>query len=199
MEKSKMDPSVMAAWISSSVALAVAVIAVIAAGVAQARGSKTANANALAFFERQNEAQAEIRSKEAMERRRTAFLADRRAVYAKFLSAKRRLKDETSKIEGLKKRYATLAADPAGHPGWSAEVDAAPQIIADAYDAQSEASDEVILALEEMFMLAPLAVIDTASVWHNATGDNEPQSHADFLNAARLDVGAEPLGRLPVL
>jgi len=193
-----MDPSVKAAWISSSVALAVAVIGVIATGVAQVRGSKAAHANALALFERQDEEQAEIRSKETMERRRTAFLADRRAVYAKFLSAKRRLKDETTRIEALKKRYAILTAEPTGDTGRNAELTRAPKIIDSAYDIRTEVYNEVVLALEEMFMLAPLEVVDTAADWHNAAGENEAQLHAHFLNAARLDVGAEPLGRLPV-
>jgi len=92
------------------------VVGVIATGVAQARGSKTAHANALALFKRQDDEQDEIRSKEATERRRTAFLADRRAVYAKFLLAMRRFENEKIKIQKLKKRYQVLGAELTGSP-----------------------------------------------------------------------------------
>jgi hypothetical protein len=208
-----MDPSVKAAWISSSVALAVAVIGVIATGVAQTRGSKTANANALALFKRQAEEQSEIQSKEAIERRRTAFLADRRAVYAKFLVEQRRLKAEITKIEELKtkneefkRRLASLREEPAGSPRLAervAELDGesaalSPKIDA-AHEAITVASREYMLTLEEMFMLAPLDVASAAADWANATEGNDPQPRARFLNAARLDVGAEPLPRLPVV
>lgn len=77
-----------------------------------------AHANALALFKRQDDEQAEIRSKEAMERRRTAFLADRRAVYAKFLLAKRRLKDATTKIEELKKKHTRMQLNAGLSEAW---------------------------------------------------------------------------------
>lgn len=208
-----MDPSVQAALISSTVALAVAVIGVIATGVAQVLGSKTAHANALALFKRQDEEQAEIRSKEAMERRRTAFLADRRAVYAKFLVGKRRLKDEMTnfekfktKSEELKTKAAALAAEPAGSPGQAerlaelnGELDALTPRIHAADETIKDASREVVSTVEEMFMLAPLDVVSAAADWANATADNDQQLHTRFLNAARLDVGAEPLAGLPAV
>lgn len=198
-----MDPSVKAAWISSSVALVVAVIGVIATGIAQVRGSKTAHANALDLFKRQDDEQAVIRSREAMERRRTAFLADRRAVYAKFLLAMRRLEDSKTKIQELKKRYQALRAEFERSPAPDAtrlselnvELDAAVPRIDAAHDTQEESSDNVALTLQEMFMLAPLDVVNAAADWHNAE-DKDPQLQASFLNAARLDVGAEPLPRL---
>jgi len=65
-----------------------------------------------------------------------------------------------------------------------------------AYDAQEKFTEDVGLTLLEMFMLAPLDVVNAAAAWHNAD-DNDPQLSARFLNAARLDVGAEPLVRLP--
>jgi hypothetical protein len=202
-----MDPSVKAALISGSVALAVAVIGVIATGVAQVRGSKTANANALALFKRQDDKQADIRFKEAMERRRTAFLTERRAVYARFLLAKRHFEDDKTKIQELKKRHQTVRAEYAGSPRPDAkrlaelvaELDAASPKIDAAYDKQKESQDDVALTLQEMFMLAPLDVVNAAADWHNAKEGNDPQLQANFLNAARADVGAEPLARLPVL
>lgn len=208
-----MDPSVKAAWISSSVAVAVAVIGVIATGVAQTRGSKTANVNALALFKRQAEEQSKIQPNEAIERRRTAFLADRRAVYAKFLVAKRRLKAEMTEIEELKtkseelkRRLASLREEPPGSPGLAervAELDRESAAISPTVNAADErftvASREFMLTLEEMFMLAPLDVASAAADWANATEDDDPQLRSRFLNAARLDVGAEPLPRLPVV
>jgi len=206
-----MDPSVKAAWISSSVALAVAVIGVIATGIAQVRGSKTAHANALDLFKRQDDEQAVIRSREAMEQRRTAFLADRRAVYAKFLVAKRRLKDEMTNLEDhkakneeLKTKAAALGAEPAGSPGQAerraelnGELDSLTPRIHAADETIKDATRDVISTVEEMFMLAPLDVVSAAADWANATEGNDQQLRIRFLNAARLDVGAEPLAGLP--
>lgn len=208
-----MDPSVQAAWISSTVALAVAVFGIIATGVAQARGSKTAHGNALALFKRQNEEQTEIRSKEAMERRRTTFLADRRAVYAKFLVGKRRLKHEMTNFEELKAKHeelktkaAALGEEPDGSPGQAErlaelnrELDEQSPRIQDADETIMDASREVILAVEEMYMLAPLDVVSAAADWANATEEDYQQLHTRFLNAARLDVGAEPLVSPPFI
>jgi hypothetical protein len=199
--------------ISSSVALAVAVIGVIATGVAQTRASKTANATALALFKRQAEEQSETQSKEAIERRRTAFLADRRAVYAKCLVAKRQLKAEMTKIEEIKtkseeiKRTLTsLGEEPAGSPGLAeqvAELDGESAALRPKVHAADEsvtvASRELMLTVEEMFMLAPLDVVSAAADWASATEENDPEPRSRFLNAARLDVGAEPLPRLPVV
>jgi len=206
-----MDPSEKAAWISSTVALAVAVIGVIATGVAQARGSKAAYANALALFKRQADEQSEIQSKEAAERRRTAFIADRRAVYAKFLVAMRRLKEEMTKIEDLKTRheeskkgFAAVREEPDDSPGIAeriaeldAELDADSPKIDAANQGFKDASREVIVTLEDLFMLAPLDVLSAAADWSNAAED-DPELRVRFLNAARLDVGAEPLARVPV-
>ena len=75
-----MDPGVRAAWISGTVALAVAVIGVIATGIAQWWGSNKAHANAPAIFEVQAAVQNRIRAEEAVERTSTTFLADRQAV-----------------------------------------------------------------------------------------------------------------------
>lgn len=199
-----MDPSVMAAWISSSVALVVAVFGVIASGVAQGRGAKTAQGNVIALFKRQAEEQESIRVKEAIERKRTASLADRRAVYARFLSTKRRLKDRTAGIERLKKKYEALRVEAAGNQGWRdaerlAELDDAFPKIEEAYDAEMEASDDASLALQEIFMLAPLDVAKAANAWHYTTEESEATLHGRFLNAARQDVGAEPLEGLPAL
>jgi hypothetical protein len=196
------DPSEKAAWISSCVALVVAVIGVIATGVAQWRGSKTAHANALALFKRQADEQAQILSTEAMERRRTASIAERRTAYAKFLRAKRRLADETYKLKQLKERFEAIGAERADDSGWDArrvaELDAVIPKIDAAHDAVSDASDDTELSLQEIFILAPLGVADAAIAWHHHAEHNDPVAHSRFLNAARTDVGAEPLDRLPV-
>ena len=52
-----------------------------------------------------------IRAEEAIERRRTASIADRRVVYAKFLRAKRRLPEETPKRKQLNRRFTLPAFD----------------------------------------------------------------------------------------
>jgi hypothetical protein len=193
-----MNPSVKAAWISSSVAVAVAVIGVIATGVAQWRGSNTAHANALALFNRQADEQEKIRAVDALERQRTAFLADRRAVYAKFMRAMRHLQDETTKHEEMTKNQAVTVAEPADSPERNAEHVAAPNSslleTQPPFHRRMEAHDDVVLTLQEIFMLAPREVSDAAAAWYKARkDDDEPNTFALFLTAARLDVGVQVL------
>jgi hypothetical protein len=193
-----MNPSVKAAWISNSVAVAVAVIGVIATGVAQWRGSKTAHTNALALFNRQADEQEKLRAVDALERQRTAFLADRRAVYAKFMRAMRHLQDETTKHEETTEKQAVTVAEPAGDPERNAEQPAALNSslleTPAPFDRRMDAHDDVVLTLQEIFMLAPREVSDAAAAWYKARkDDDEPKTFALFLAAARLDVGVQVL------
>jgi hypothetical protein len=193
-----MDPSVKAAWISSIVAVAVAVIGVIATGVAQWRGSKTAHANALALFKRQADEQEGARVEAALERKRTAFLADRRAVYVKFLAAMKHFQAATTKYEELMEKSAALTAASSGTPERDVERLAAAMKanfseLEGADDTRTAAHDDVFLILQEMLMLAPGEVSIAAVNWFSAIIDPDPQPFALFVNAARLDVGAQPL------
>ena len=182
------------AWINSVIPIIVAVIGVIGVMVAQGH-----------LFERQAEQQKAVSGEEAIERRRTASLAERRAAYARFLSAKRRLRDKTALIGNLKRRGEALveeiASNPEQHADWRKEHDAHFLEMGTVYDAREEASDDLVSTLEEIFMLAPLDVVDAAIAWHYHTDAKEPekeaQAHSRFLNAARQDVGVEPLDRLP--
>lgn len=221
--------------------LIVALIGVIGVMVAQGRA-----------FERQADEQKKIRAEESIERRRTASLADRRVLYAKFLRAKRRLPNETLKRQQVKERFESISREPDAslvELGASAEVlDAsleelaarlvddergsleepsgsykqfAPRVadlargvadlgraVADmkdvvplleaAYDSEREAIDEADLALLEIYMLAPLEVVDAAVQWHHHSEANDPGAQARFFNAARQDVGVQPLDHLPV-
>ena len=211
-----MEPVVKAALISSSVALAVAVIGVFGLIVAQGRAARSAQANLISVFEREAEEQKAIRAEEAIERRRTASIADRRVVYAKFLRAKTRLPEETHKRERLNQRFEALRPKPGGsleEPGGSleqrvqeladltqrrADMDAVVPLLEAAYDAEREASDEASLTLLEIYILAPLEVVDAAVQWHHHSEANDPDAQARFFNAARADVGVEPLASLPI-
>jgi len=209
-----MDPGVKAAWISSMMALAVAVIGVIATGIAQWWGTKTAHANALALFAAQAAEQNRIRAEEAVERNSTAFLADRRAVYAQFIRAMRRLRDAKDKYDELTERQSSLIPEPSDDPERLEErVGELGAIIAEmqtahesrmaemqtAFESRMAAYEEVDLTLDEILMLAPAEVADAARSWYITWKDDYNNGYGLFVNAARLDVGAQPLVRPPLV
>jgi hypothetical protein len=200
-----MDPGVKAAWISSTVALAlaVAVIGVIATGIAQWWGTKTAHANALALFKAQAAVQNRIRAEEAVERNSTAFLADRRAVYAQFIRAMSRLQDAVDKYDELTEGQSALVAEPSGdlesHEERVGELRAAIAEMQTAFESRMAAFEEVAMALDEILMLAPAEVADAARSWYLTWKDDHNNGYGVFVNAARLDVGAQPLVRPPLV
>ena len=197
-----MDPSVKAAWISSMVAVAVAVIGVIATGIAQWWGTKTANANALALFEAQAAVQNRIRAEEAVELNSTAFLADRRAVYAKFIRAMSRLQDAVNKFDELTKKQSARVAEPSGDMERDeerlGELRTAIPEMRTAFESRIAAFEEVAMALDEILMLAPAEVADAARNWYLTWKDEYATGFGAFVNSARLDVGAQPLVRPPL-
>src|SRR5687768_2556753 len=92
-----MEPPVAAAVISSSVALFVAVLGVLATGLAGTRATTRAHANALALFDKQ-----------ADERLRLAHLEHKRDLYARLLNlmdeyrtASRRLVEATKAVSNV--------------------------------------------------------------------------------------------------
>jgi hypothetical protein len=197
-----MDPGVKAAWISSMVALAVAVIGVIATGIAQWWGTKTAHANALALFAAQAAEQNRIRAEEAVARNSTAFLADRRAVYAQFIRAMGRLKDAMDKYDKLTERQSALVAEPSDDrerlEEQVGELGATIPEKQTAHESRMAAHEEVGLTLDEILMLAPAEVADAARSWYITRKDDYNNGYGLFVNAARLDVGAQPLVRPPL-
>jgi hypothetical protein len=197
-----MDPGVKAAWISSRVALAVAVIGVIATGIAQWWGTKTAHANALTLFKAQAAVQNAIRAEEAVERNGTAFLADRRAVYAKFIRAMSRLQDAVDKYDELTEGQSALVAEASSDQGRDeervGELRAAIAEIQSASESRMAAFEEVAMALDEILMLAPAEVADASRSWYLTWKDDYSNGYVVFVNAARLDVGAQPLVRPPL-
>lgn len=197
-----MDPGVKAAWISSMVAVAVAVIGVIATGIAQWWGTKTAHANALTLFEAQAAVQNRIRAEEAVERNSTAFLADRRAVYAQFIRAMKRLQDAKDKYDELTERQSARVAEPSGDTERDeerlGELRAAIPEMWTAFESRMAAFEEVAMALDEILMLAPAEVADAARNWYLTWKDDHNTGFGVFVNAARLDVGAQPLVRPPL-
>ena len=98
----------------------------------------------------------------------------------------------------MTKNQAVTVAEPAGGPERNAEQVAARNsslVETQApFDRRMEAHDEVVLTLQEVFMLAPREVSDAAAAWYKARKDDgEPNAFALFLTAARLDVGVQVL------
>lgn len=197
-----MDPGVKAAWISSTVALVVAVIGVIATGIAQWWGTKTGHANALALFKAQADVQNRIRAEEAVERNSTAFLADRRAVYAKYIHAMKRHRDARDKYDEFTERRSALVAEPSGDLERDlervGELGASIPEMQTVFDTRMAAHDAVSMTLDEILMLAPAEVADAAKSWYLTREDDYYMEYGVFVNAARLDVGAQPLVRQPL-
>jgi hypothetical protein len=213
-----MDPGVKAALISSSVALAVAVIGVIATGIAQWRGSRTAHANALALFKQQAEVQERLRAEEAAEqrrirdedaaeRRRTAFLADRRVAYARFSGAMKRHSDAIKSYSAVDDKYKTdrVTDTPEEKAAW---LDSGTAEIAAAGQQMQETLNDVSSAIQDIMMLAPDAVYDAAQAWFDITlrddyrpgedNDEYVTASARFLFQARRDLGVRSPKKPPV-
>ncbi len=197
-----MDPGVKAAWISSTLALAVAVIGIIATGIAQWWGSNRAHANALALFEAQAAVQNRIRAEEAVERTSTTFLADRWAVYAQFMRAMKRLEDAKDKIDELTARLSALGAEPSSDLERDrtrlAAFGATNAERQNAFDSRMAAHEEVAMKLGEILLLAPDEVADAARNWYRIWKDADNRGYGVFVNAARSDVAAQPLIRPPL-
>jgi hypothetical protein len=191
-----MDPSVKAAWISSIVALAVAVIGVIATGVAQWRGSRTAHANALALFKRQSEEQAAIRAAETEEQRLSAFRAERKQAYAKLLRVVGMF-DYDQKVMGPLAAERD-AADRRAQEGKQLDGDDA--VLSKFHEVQESivrGAAELFEAQETVKLLAPQPVRDAAVKWIDAVFYRHSTEglEAEFLRVARIDVGSDPAGR----
>lgn len=165
-------------------------------------GTKTAHANALALFKAQAVVQNRIRAEEAVERNSTAFLADRRAVYAQFLRAMSRLQDAKDKYDELTERQSALVAEPSGDQERDeervGELGATIPEMQTAFESRMAAFEEVAMALDEILMLAPAEVADAARSWYLTWKDDYNNGYGVFVNAARLDVGAQPLVRPPL-
>jgi hypothetical protein len=188
-----MDPSVKAAWISSSVALAVAVVGVIATGVAQWRGSKTAHANALALFKQQAEEQAAVRAVEAEKQRRAAFLAERKQAYAKLLLVAALYDYDQKVMSSL--RPEESAAHQRAQEGKQLDGDSA--VLAKSQEVKANikrGTAELYMAQETVKLLAPRPVRDAAMKWIDAVFYRRTAAGLDteFLRVARIDVGSDP-------
>ncbi len=67
-----------------------------------------------------------------------------------------------------------------------------------AFESRMAAHEEVAMTLDEIFMLAPAEVADAARNWYLTWKDDYNKGYGVFVNAARLDVGAQPLGLRPL-
>jgi hypothetical protein len=183
------EPAVQAAIVAGSVALGVAVIGVIATGMAQVRGAKTAHANALALFERQADQQRQLHHAEARERTRLAHLEDRKSAYLKFQTAIDTRSYVTAKQTRIERELKTLE-----------ETDIAERMrllteTADLSNQIMSLLDDMLEAMGLIQLVAPQRVINSAVEWGEAARDSAPDMEEKrniFLDEARIDLGVHP-------
>jgi hypothetical protein len=184
------EPPVAAAVISSSVAL-VAVVGVIATGVAQTRATTKAHSNALELFDRQEAAQQRAREAEAAERVRLAHLADRRSLYLRLPILLVRYADAVREADD-----ASRAVDEAEMAGQERHR----ELVRHAGDASAAVVgvlDEMIEAVETLQIMAPRPITDVALAWMDAARESESRAHElqrEYLRLVRADLGVEPTG-----
>jgi hypothetical protein len=183
------DSAVAAALVSSGAALVIAVVGIVATGVAQARATKKAHKNALDLFDRQEQA-----------RRRDAHLETKRDLYsrlpmlvdeygsAKFLGEVAWENFMAALREGPDEETTGKAARE-----WRAVVDADKALI-----------HSVEETIEHVHLLAPKSVTDAAVAWVGAAkrraaapGDvakllvESATAAVEYRRAVRADLGVE--------
>ncbi|MBA2774335.1 MAG: hypothetical protein H0U36_09890 [Nocardioidaceae bacterium] len=183
------NPAVQAAWISSSAALGIAVVGVIATGVAQWLSTRRAHSNALALFKVQAQEANKARDAELEERRRVALLEARRMAYVRFLDSTRLFNDAERQRLRLRSEHPYLEQQAQGVPD-----EATADVRHDYLRLSSEAAKQGASAFssyEEIALLAPSSVADAAVKFMNAIdgpGDVTRLRYA-FLMKAKADVG----------
>ncbi|MEV5968135.1 hypothetical protein AB0L70_40590 [Kribbella sp. NPDC051952] len=175
-----MEPAVQASVIAGCVALAVAIIGVVATGAWQAKATRTANANALAMFER-----------DARTRMRLAHLEDRKSTYVSMFTAvfERRIAKDESRTKHAE-REALLSSEP--------ESPKLVPLTAECIELNKRVmalNDRLIAAAQMTQMISPTAVGLAAGNWLEAV----LSGHADqkklevkYIAAVRADLGVEP-------
>jgi hypothetical protein len=185
------EPPVAAAVISSSVALVIAVVGVIATGVAQSRATTKAHSHALELFDRQEAAQQRAREAEAAERVRLAHLVDRRNLYlrlpillVKYADAVHEADVASREVDEAEAAGRERLRELIGHAG-------------DASAAVVVVLDEMIEAVETLQIMAPQPITDVALAWMDAARESGPRAHElqrEYLRLVRADLGVEPTG-----
>jgi hypothetical protein len=182
-----MDAEVVAALISAGGTGAVAVIGIAGSALSQRRASNHAHAKALELFERQTQDQRVARAEEALERRQTAFLAERKQTYGNLL----RYVDKYT--AAMAEHASAQAAYDVGQAPRSPADQIAVARVEESHRSMIEALDGLVQALEAVRLLAPAAVANAATVWVSRLrhGDNADDAAERFIQAARIDVGAD--------
>lgn len=179
-----MEPVVLAALVSSSVALTVAVIGVIAAGLAQTRATKAAHANALDLFDRQVQRQRDSEEADRKLRLQLASLDDRKSTYVAFMTAidaRKELHDAMQEVDAK----AESQADP------TATV---LEERVKAHQRHLAAHLNVQQALDRLLIVAPNGVVESAFKWLDVVRDEDANeelfvdARVVFVNAVRRDL-----------
>jgi hypothetical protein len=187
-----MEPPVAAAVISSTVALVVAVVGVIATGLAQSRATTRAHGNALDLFDRQEKAHTLAREAQAAEHLRLAHMAEKRSLYVRLPTLL------------FKFQRAVLAEAAAQHEVDEEEAAEAEREVktrqvpyenaASAGHAVSSAYFEVAELLDTLQIMSPKPVADAAREWAMAVHNNDSQVDLEvlqneYLRWVRIDLG----------
>ncbi|GAB2566685.1 hypothetical protein [Kribbella endophytica] len=167
-----------------SVALTVAVIGVIAAGLAQTRATKAAHASALDLFDRQVQRQRDSEEADRKLRLQLASLDDRKSTYVAFMAA----------IDAREELHDAMQAADA-----KAESQADPTVTVieervEAHQRHLAAHANVQQALDRLLIVAPNGVVESAVKWldvvrhDDANEDLFVDAQIVFVNAVRRDL-----------
>ena len=198
-----MNPQVTAAVISSGVALAVALLGIAGAIVAQTFAARRTFENSLAVFERQRTAQGRQQQEQARREDAYRFAQQRRSTYGRFVSLAREFTEavdtERTAVKNLERigrqrdRIRSSSAD------LEISAEAAEQLVANAQERRRRLEREYGTAHEEIYLLGSPEVRQAADqlssaarqATHSGSGDYLA-ARAAFLDAVRQELGISP-------
>jgi len=192
-----MAPSVEAAWISGTVAIGIAIVGVLATGVAQWRAAKTSHRHALDLFERQSADQARVRAEQDEERRRMAFLTERSRLYARLMRVNSEFQEAVEEDGRWQRTFQLTSQDDKSTP----EVRKHAMDMAAATQSRRRTLlSEAKQVLNEIELVCPTDVYLPARDWTSAIEGGSPNvgrrgqyvdPSAAFVSGAKRDVGVD--------
>lgn len=203
-----MNPQVTAGLISGGVALAVAVLGIAGAIVAQTFAARRAFENSLAVFEREHAAQERQQQEQARRDDAYRFAQQRRSTYGRFGSLSREFTDavdtERTAVKNLERIGRQRDRTRSSSADLETSAETAEQLVANAQERKRRLERECGTAHEEIYLLGSPEVRQAADqLWnaarqatHSASGDYLA-ARATFLDAVRQELGISPLPPLP--
>lgn len=195
-----MSPPVTAALISGGAALAVALLGIAGAIVAQISATRRAFGNSLALLERQRADQERQQQEQARREDSYRFAEQRRSTYGRFANLAREFADavdsERTSAKNLERADRQRDGIGSSSPGTERRTEEAEHALSEARELKQRLDHELGAAYEEIYLLGSPEVRQAADqLWraaHEATYSADRDylaTRAGFLDAVRRELG----------